>query len=130
MLVKVKLCYNEIMKNVAIFGSSRAGKTTLAKMIAKRYPGYQFMVADIMIGTFERVLPQLDINHNGGEGMREDFPKFLGSLFRRTIESGGGEFGYVVESCDITPAQAMEYFAADDVTMVFLATPSLTAEES
>lgn len=118
------------MKNVAIFGSSRAGKTTLAKMIAKRYPKYQFMVADIVIGTFERVLPQLEINHVGGKGMQEIFPKFLGSLFRRMIEEGKGEFGYVIDSCDITPAQAVKHFAADDIEMIFLATPRLTAEES
>ncbi len=118
------------MKNIAIFGSSRAGKTTLAKMIARRYPRYQFMVADILIGTFERVLPQLQINHDGGRGMEEDFPRFLGSLYRRTIENGAGEFGYIVESCDITPEQAMKYFVADDVMMVFLATPSLSARKS
>lgn len=66
---------------MAIFGSSRAGKTTLAKMIAKRYPKYQFMVADIVIGTFERVLPQLEINHVGGKGMQEIFQSSWGRYF-------------------------------------------------
>jgi len=117
-------------KNIAIFGSSRAGKTTLAKMIAHRYPDYQFMVGDVLIGTFEREMPQLGIDHVGGFGMQEDFPEFLSSLFRRNIENGAGEFGYIVETCDITPRQAKKYFTAEDITIIFLATPSLTPEES
>lgn len=45
------------MKNIAIFGSSRAGKSTLSKMIAKKYPNYHIIIGDNIRGAFSRVLP-------------------------------------------------------------------------
>lgn len=41
------------MKNIAIFGSSRSGKTTLAKMISKNIPDIMFLLAMILDGLFK-----------------------------------------------------------------------------
>ncbi len=45
------------MKNVAIFGSSRSGKSTLAKMISKKYSNYHIIIGDDIRGAFQEVLP-------------------------------------------------------------------------
>lgn len=55
------------MKNIAIFGSSRAGKSTLSKMISKKYPNYHILVGDDIRGSFAEILPQNHINSKGGK---------------------------------------------------------------
>lgn len=117
------------MKNIAIFGSSRSGKSTLSRMISKKYPNYHIIVGDDIRGAFQEVLPDNNINSKGGEGMKEDFPAFLASYFYKSIKRNKGEFNYIVETCDITPAKAKELFNREDTILLFIGTPKLTVEE-
>ena len=117
------------MKNIAIFGSSRSGKSTLAKMIAKQYSNYHIIIGDDIQWAFEKALPNCNINNNGGSGMQEDFPKFLSCLFYKSIERNEGEINYIVETCDITPKNAKELFDKDNTILLFLGTPKLSIEE-
>lgn len=114
------------MKNIAIFGSSRAGKSTLSKMIAKKYPNYHIIIGDNIRGAFSRVLPNNNINSKGGIGMEEDFPNFLSCLFYRNIKRNKGIFNYIVETCDITPRKAYELFNKDDTIVLFIGIPNQT----
>ena len=66
-----------LVKNIAIFGSSRSGKSTLAKMISKKHPNYHIIIGDDIRWAFQEVLPKNNINSKGGIGMLEDFPNFL-----------------------------------------------------
>ena len=50
------------MKNIAIFGSSRAGKSTLSKMISKKYHNYHIIIGDDIRGAFQEILPNNNIN--------------------------------------------------------------------
>ena len=50
------------MKNIAIFGASRAGKTTLAREINKVYTNYHIINGDSIRKTFQKELPQNEIN--------------------------------------------------------------------
>ena len=59
------------MKNIAIFGASRSGKSTLAKMIAKKYQNYHIIIGDDIRGTFTEVFPQNEISSKGGKGMKK-----------------------------------------------------------
>lgn len=117
------------MKNVAIFGSSRSGKSTLAKMISKKYPNYHIIIGDDIRRTFQEVLPNNNINSKGGIGMLEDFPKFLSYLFYKSIKRNEGEINYIVETCDITPNKAYQLFNRDDTILLFLGTPRQTINE-
>ena len=56
------------VKNIAIFGSSRSGKSTLAKMISKKYPNYHIIIGDDIRWAFQEVLPNNNINSKGGIG--------------------------------------------------------------
>jgi len=49
------------MKNILIFGHSRAGKTSLAKRLKDVF-GLNVINEDLFITTFQRAYPQLDIN--------------------------------------------------------------------
>lgn len=64
-------------KNILIFGSSRSGKTELAKLINKKY-GYGIISLDHLVTAFQEVYPQLHINHRSLNGEPvEKFQDFL-----------------------------------------------------
>ena len=117
------------MKNIAIFGSSRSGKSTLAKMISKTYSNYHIVIGDDIRGAFQEILPNNNINSKGGIGMLEDFPNFLSCLFYKSIKRNKGEINYIVETCDITPKKAYQLFNNDDTILLFLGTPRQTIDE-
>ena len=52
-------------KNVLIIGPGRAGKTTLSKMLNKKY-GYSIISIDDIVSGFESY-PELQIHHDGNE---------------------------------------------------------------
>lgn len=117
------------MKNIAIFGSSRSGKSTLSKMISKKYPNYHILIGDDIRWAFQKILPNNNINSTGGIGMVEDFPNFLSCLFYKSIKRNKGIFNYIVETCDVTPQKAYELFNKDDTILLFLGTPNQTVEQ-
>ena len=117
------------MKNIAIFGSSRSGKSTLSKMIAKAHPNYHIFIGDDIRYAFREVLPNNNINEYGGIGMKEDFPNFLSCLFYKSIKRNEGEFNYIIETCDISPQKAYELFNKEDTILLFLGTPKQSIEE-
>ena len=117
------------MKNIAIFGSARSGKSTLSKMILKEYPNYDIIIGDDIRWAFEKVLPGNKINSSGGEGMVDDFPRFLSSYFYKSIKRNKGEINYILDTCDIKPEKAIELFSSDDTIILFLGTPNQSVEE-
>ena len=117
------------MKNIAIFGSSRSGKSTLSKMISKKYPNYHIIIGDDIRGAFQEILPNNNINSKGGIGMIEDFPNFLSCLFYKSIKRNKGIFNYIVETCDITPQKAAKLFNKDDTVLLFLGTPNQSIKQ-
>ncbi len=117
------------MKNIAIFGSSRSGKSTLSKMISKKYPNYHIIIGDDIRWAFQEILPNNNINSKGGIGMVEDFPNFLSCLFYKSIKRNKGIFNYIVETCDMTPQKAYELFHRDDTILLFLGTPNQTIKQ-
>lgn len=119
----------KFMKNIAIFGSSRSGKSTLAKMISKKFTNYHIMVGDDIRWAFQQVLPNNNINEREGSGMQEDFPNFLACLFYKSIKRNKGEFNYIVETCDMTPKKAKELFNNDDTILLFIGIPNQTVQK-
>lgn len=117
------------MKNIAIFGSARSGKSTLSKMIAKKYSNYHIIIGDDIRWAFQQVLPANNINSKGGIGMVEDFPNFLACLFYKSIKRNKSEINYIVETCDMTPKKAYELFVNDDTILLFLGTSHMTVQE-
>lgn len=117
------------MKNIAIFGSARSGKSTLSVMISKKFPNYHIIVGDDIRWTFSRVLPDNNINSKGGSGMKEDFPNFLSALFYKLSKRYDEEFGYIVETCDITPEKANKLFNKEETILLFMGTPKQSVEE-
>ena len=117
------------MKNIAIFGASRSGKSTLAKMLCKKYPKYQIINGDTVRKAFSNILPKNNINAKGGSGMVDDFPNFLAYMFYKNIEMYNGDFHYIIDTCNISPEKAKELFNKENTQIIFLGFPRLTEEE-
>lgn len=117
------------MKNIAIFGSSRSGKSTLAGMIAKEFTNYFIISGDDIRWTFQHVLPGNNINNRGGIGMRDDFPKFLSTLFYTSINWNNNGTHYIIDTCDITPKKALKLFNNEDTIFLFIGTPNQSIEQ-
>ena len=117
------------MKNIAIFGSSRSGKSTLSKMICKKHPQYHLIIGDDIRHAFQVVLPNNHISNKGGSGMKDDFPNFLACLFYKSIKRNKGVFNYIIDTCNITPQKAKELFDRDDTILLFLGTPKQTIKQ-
>lgn len=116
--------------NYIIKGTSRCGKTMLTNMIVQKLVGYNKFSTDNFIGAFKFAMPQTEINHDGGEGMKELFPNFLKALFNNTKRKDN-KLGlyYVLEGVDISKELLEEFNKQDDVTIICLGKPSLTREE-
>ena len=93
------------MKNILIFGIPRAGKSTLSKIIAKKYNNYITIDTDSIRDAFQHALPSTEINKYNGKGMKDDFPKFIEQLLYWESYNNQ-EYNYIIDSADITPLKA------------------------
>jgi hypothetical protein len=57
--------YNFIFNSIALIGYPKSGKTTFAKKLALQYK-LSHLSLDAIVGTFEKVFPELRINHDIG----------------------------------------------------------------
>ena len=116
--------------NYIIRGTSRCGKTMLANMIAQKLVGYNKFSTDNFIGAFMNAMPETEINHRSGQGMKKLFPSFLLSLLNNTKKKDNKlDLFYVLEGGDIADEIIEEFNKQEDVTVIFLGKPQLTREE-
>lgn len=55
------------MKNIIIFGTSRSGKTQLAKLLSTKL-NYSIVMVDSLVSAFQNSMPELEINHTNRDG--------------------------------------------------------------
>ena len=116
--------------NYIIRGTSRCGKTMLANMITQNLVGYNKLSTDNFIGAFNKSMPDVEINHNNGSGMKDLFPNFLFELFNSSkLKDNKLNIYYVLEGVDISNELLEKFNQQDDVTIICLAKPSLTRNE-
>ena len=66
------------MKNILIFGPSRAGKTSLAKRLQDEF-NLNIVNWDVVIHAFAQAFPQLEINHTNGDITDRNITPFIAS---------------------------------------------------
>jgi len=64
------------MKNIIIGGTVRAGKTTLANLIYKKFKCSK-VESDTIVNAFDKVYPEFGITHRNAELAREKYEPFL-----------------------------------------------------
>lgn len=89
MTIKIIVCEVELLKNIIIAGPSRAGKTTLAKIISRESNSFVISL-DKLVATFQGAYPQLDIRLNWDrDKTSENLAPFLGNFLGMFSSSNG-----------------------------------------
>lgn len=115
------------MKNVIIIGPPRAGKSTLANLLASKYH-YQIIRGDTLRKAFYLVFPELNISSTTAIH-HELFKKFLYEFMNLNATYPRNNYPYVLESCDITIEDYQKYFQNDNTTLCVLGLAEITPKE-
>ncbi len=86
------------MKNIIIIGRPRAGKSTLANMIADKYH-YQIIRTDTIRNAFRDVFPELGIRPYTAIESKE-FQMFCKAFFDKNVKQPRNIYGYVIDNCE------------------------------
>jgi len=114
------------MKNVIIAGVSRAGKSTLAKKIAKDYQ-MSYIPFDSIVSTLEELYPQTGISHQDENiEMSKSIAVFLKG-FMKHLEYE--DINYVLDLYQVFPSDIKDLFKADTHILIYLGYPYLCAED-
>jgi len=113
------------MKNVIIAGVSRAGKSTLAKKIAKDYQ-ITYIPFDSIISTLEELYPQIGISHmDDNTQMSKKIAVFLKEFIKHLEYE---DINYVLDLYQVFPSDIKDIFNEDTHILIYLGYSSLSAE--
>lgn len=121
-------------KHIIIAGVPRAGKSTVAKMIAHKL-GYQHISMDSVIAGIEKTFPETGID-TGAEGDPRENLKFIsskmGPFIKAMMDSGEYEecdYGMVIDIFQLLPEDYAKYINAEICDIFYFITSDVTAEE-
>lgn len=115
------------MKNIIILGRPRAGKSTLANMIADKY-NYQIIRTDTIRGSFKDVFPELNIKSYTAIDNKE-FQLFCKTYLERNSRQPRNKYGYVMEGCEMHVKDCKELYDNGDNLIYCLAQVDIIPEE-
>lgn len=117
-------------KNILIMGPGRAGKTTLSKMINKKY-GYSIISIDDIVTSLEE-FPEIDISWDKShEYNRKRLSRFLIKYLKELSDGNKFYDGYksVIEGTDIDFDTVMPEINLDKTLLIGLTYNNITREE-
>jgi hypothetical protein len=127
-----------VKNNIIIAGVSRAGKSTLSNMLARRF-GYQHVSMDAIIAGMEAAFPELGFKWWPSEATQsEEFDLFRNAsekvalFIRAMLESAEyDEFepGMVADAFQLLPEHYMKYLSDKNCEIAYLITSEVTPEE-
>ena len=106
------------MKNIIILGAARAGKTTLAKMLHRKY-NYSIISIDSFVSALSDGFPSLGITHSNTENKFKLLPKFIFSYMNKIINEYPEE-RFILEGWHVFPKDVIEIFSDMDVKIICL----------
>lgn len=105
------------MKNIIIAGVSRAGKSTLAKSIAKKY-NYTYIPFDSIISTLEELYPCTGIKHmDENKGISPSIAKLLNTFINHLSYE---DINYVIDIYQLFPEDMSKVTDSDNHLVVYL----------
>lgn len=120
--------------NIIVAGVPRAGKSTLSRMLEKRF-GYHHIGMDSIIAGFERCFPETGVNTYCGLSSLETLRLISGKMapfVRVMIDSAGYdacEPGMVIDMYQLLPEDYEAYIRGADCEIFYLVTSDVTPEE-
>ena len=120
--------------NIIISGVPRAGKSTIAHLLAKQY-GYQHISMDSIIAGFEKCFPETGVNTYAGLSSMDTLQLISGKMapfVRAMLDSGEyDEFkpGMVLDMYQLLPEDYMKYIHGANCEIVYFITSDVTPDE-
>ncbi len=121
-------------KYIIIAGVPRAGKSTIAKMIVKRY-GYQHISMDSIIAGIEKVFPEAEIDTGAPIDIQtnlENISAKIAPFIRAMIDSGEYEecdYGVVIDVFQLLPKDYVTYLGNKNCEIHYFLSSDTTPEE-
>jgi len=120
--------------NIIIAGVPRAGKSTIAHMLSKKY-GYQHVSMDSIIAGFEKCFPETGVNTYQGLSSMDTLKVISGKMapFVRAM-MGSGEYdefepGMVLDMYQLLPEDYDRYIRGANCEIFYFLTSDVTPEE-
>ena len=120
--------------NLIIAGVPRAGKSTVAHLLASRY-GYQHVSMDAIIAGFEKCFPETGVSTYQGLSSKDTLRVISGKMapfVRAMLESGEyDEFkpGMVLDMYQLLPEDYDRFIRGANCDIVYFITSDVTPEE-
>lgn len=120
--------------NIIIAGVPRAGKSTVSRLLSKRY-GYQHVSMDSIIAGFERCFPETGVSTYQGLSSMETLRVISGKMapfVRAMLDSGEydeAEPGMVLDMYQLLPEDYDRYVRGAECEIAFFITSDVTPEE-
>lgn len=120
--------------NIIIAGVPRAGKSTMSRIISKKF-GYQHVSMDSINAGFERVFPEVGINTYANMSSLDILYNISGKIapfIRAMMDSGEyDEFdrGMVLDVYQLMPEDYMKHINGVNCEIFYLITSDVTPEE-
>ena len=107
-------------RNIVIFGSSRSGKTTLAKRLSKEL-NYSYLSMDRIVTGFQFGMPELNINHDDRSGnvvkiLSPFLLNFIKSLDSNSLKKD--DIYYVIEGAYLDIEEFIEFFKKRNILLI------------
>lgn len=121
-------------KYIIIAGVPRAGKSTICKMIAKKY-GYQHISMDSIIAGIEKIFPETNINTDSDLSVIENI-KWISSkmtpFIKAMMDSGEYDecdYGVVFDMYQILPSDFVKHIDQKKCDLFYFINADVKAEE-
>ena len=121
-------------KYIIIAGVPRAGKSTVSKMIAKRY-GYQHISMDSIIAGIEKVFPETGIDTGAAidpQSNLENISAKIAPFIKAMMDSGEYDecdYGVVIDVYQLLPKDYVTHISGKDCKIYYFLSSDTTPEE-
>lgn len=115
-------------KNVIILGAARAGKSTLAQMIHKKY-NYSIISIDSFVSALKDAFPELGITHSNTERKFQLLPPFIFSYMEKIINEYPEE-KFVLEGWHVYPKEIKKLFSDLNAEIICLGYTKISCMEA
>lgn len=121
-------------KHIMIAGVTRAGKSTVSKLISKRL-GYQHISMDAIIAGFEKNFPEVGIDteaHMPSMDIMKNISHKIAPFIQSMIDDGDYEecdYGMVIDIHQLLPEDYITYIDRNKCDIFYFVTADCTREE-
>lgn len=118
-------------RNLIIFGSSRSGKTTLAKKIAKEF-NFNYIAVDRIVTGFQYGMPELGISHEDRTGKTVELLSPFLLNFIKSLDSSNlkqDDIFYVFEGAYFNIEECFQFFRKRNILIIILLQTELNEYE-